>query len=350
MKNINRINIGVGLYLKAFLLTISLAVPVAQAAGGLRDFAATDNLRFGCAVDVRPLTLEADYQSAVARECGAVTPTNALKFDTVHPDVNVYDFSGADTVVAFAHRYAQDIRGHVLVWHQALPSWVTKSVKTRDQAIAVLHDHITTVMGRYRGQFYAWDVVNEAIADQGGGLRPSFWLSMIGPEYIPLAFQWAHEADPSVHLCYNDYGGEVMNTEKANAIYALLQDLRAKGVPVDCAGLEMHLSQEDSLNAVGISENMKRLAALGLEVHITELDVRIQKPFTDQKRQAQAVIYQQVLSACLGQPACTTFNLWGITDKYSWVSQVFKTWGEALILDRYYIPKPAYYSLQSGLQ
>lgn len=329
-------------------LAMFAALPV-QASAGLRDLASTKNLRFGCAVEVRPLMLEAEYQSAVASECGALTPANALKFDAVHPESNIYDFSGGDSILNFARQHGQELRGHTLVWHQALPRWVSRSVKTRDQAVAVLRDHIMNVAGHYRGEVYAWDVVNEAVNDEGTGLRSSLWRNTIGPEYIALAFQWAHEADSNAKLCYNDYGAEGMN-QKSDAIYALVKDLKDKNIPIHCVGLQMHLSQEEALDYPAIAQNMQRLAALGVEVHVTELDVRIQKPFTDQKRHLQAEIYSRVLSLCLQQPSCTTFNLWGITDKYSWVSRTFKKWGEALILDRNFVPKPAYYSLQTGLQ
>src|SRR5678815_2525301 len=192
------------------------------------------------------------------------------------------------------------IRGHTLIWHSQLPAWLKEGNFTRDEAIAVLTNHIETVMGRYKGKIWAWDVVNEAIeqGDQGaqgaqGGdtqhfREDSFWYKAIGPDYVTIAFEVARKADPAARLYYNDFDNEGMN-EKSNAIYRLVSELSQRKL-VDGVGWQMHLS-----NAFKIEkehrDNMKRLAALGLEVSITELDVRMKLPANRDALAKQARTY-----------------------------------------------------------
>src|SRR3989338_6931517 len=273
-----------------------------SASDTLRTLADQRGLYFGCAVEIRPIEVEALYQNIVNRERNTITPANSLKFDTVHPSATSYDFTEADTIRNFASSSKQTMRGHTLVWDQALPRWVTQKNRSRADAMTILRDHIYTVVGRYRGQFYAWDVVNEAVGEDGN-LKKSYWLDKIGTDYVSLAFQWAREADSSASLCYNDYGGEGFGV-KSDGIYRLLDNLKTQGTPIDCVGLEMHLNGEAPPNFTDIKANMRRLAELGLQVHITELDVRLEKPFSETKLATQAGIYRSALESCLGEPSC----------------------------------------------
>ena len=191
-----------------------------------------------------------------------LTPENAMKFGLVHPEPDRYDFADADYIVGFAEAHGMQVRGHNLVWHFQLPTWLTEGTWTRDELIDILHQHITTVVGHYRGRVAAWDVVNEAIADDGS-LRDTIWLRGIGPEYIDMAFRWAHEADPDALLFYNDYAGEGLGA-KSDAIYALVQGLLERGVPINGVGLQMHVSLRWSPQPQDVAANMERLGALGL--------------------------------------------------------------------------------------
>lgn len=212
----------------------------------------------------------------------------------------------------------------------------------------ILKNHIYTVVGRYRGRIYAWDVVNEAIADDGS-LRRTIWLEKIGPEYIELAFRWAHEADPNALLFYNDYNAEGLGP-KSDAVYNLVKNLLEKGVPIHGVGLQMHVSVEWPPNTNDIYANIKRLNELGLEVHITEMDVRIREPATDEDLIRQAEIYRNVLKVCLNAKNCKAFVMWGFTDRYSWIPFFFSGYGSALIFDEDYQPKLAYQYLLTTLQ
>jgi endo-1,4-beta-xylanase len=308
----------------------------------LRSLADKHDILIGAAVSAS-LLIERDYTQTLSREFNILTTENALKFQPVHPIRNQYSFTDADAIVSFAEANNMKVRGHTLVWHNQLPGWINQGTFTREEWINILHDHITTVVSRYKGRIYAWDVVNEAVADDGS-LRNTVWLQGIGPEYIDLAFQWAHEADPQALLFYNDYGASGLGG-KSDAVYNLVRDLLERGVPIDGVGLQMHTSLEYPPVFSDIAANFKRLNDLGLEVQVTELDVRIREPATTADLTQQANIYRDMLDVCLSADNCTAFVMWGFTDRYSWIPGASPGYGSALIFDRSYNPKPAYYAL-----
>jgi endo-1,4-beta-xylanase len=273
---------------------------------------------------------------------------NAMKFDAMHPAQNTYNFTDADALVAYAEANNMVVRGHTLVWHSQIPGWLTGGNFTRDQVIAIMRDHIMTVVGRYRGRILAWDVVNEAVSDNNGQMRTdSFWHQRIGPEYIAMAFQFAREADPNAILYYNDYSAEGSGA-KSDAVFNLVSGLVSQGVPIDGVGWQMH-----QINPFRIQQahrtNAQRLGSLGLEVSITEMDVRISLPTTAQELSEQALAYRDLVEFCLAQPNVKTLVTWGFTDKYSWIPGFFSGFGDALIFDMNYQPKPAYTSMLSAL-
>ena len=301
------------------------------------------NLLIGTAVNIDALEEDQQYRCHLAREFNLVTAENVMKLSWLQPRPREFDFTQADQLVAFAAQHNMAVRGHTLVWHWSLPDWLEQQDWSRDELMAYLEHHIKTVVGRYRGQIVAWDVVNEAIADDGS-LRDTLWLRGIGPDYIEMAFRWAHEADPDALLIYNDYGGEGLN-RKSDAIYQLVQSLLASDVPIHGVGLQMHVAVNAAPDHEDIAANMARLADLGLQVQITEMDVRIRQPAIAGDAEQQAQVYQAMLQTCLNADNCNTFVTWGYTDRYSWVPYYFKGWGDALILDHDYQAKPSYHSL-----
>ncbi|MEM9543399.1 MAG: endo-1,4-beta-xylanase [Cyanobacteria bacterium P01_E01_bin.42] len=313
----------------------------------LRILASDRDFNIGAAVNVGALRDSTRYREILAREFNIITAENTMKFKPLRPQRDRFDFTASDRFVAFAQTHQMKIRGHALVWHTALPVWLTEGDWSREEAIAILENHIKTVVGRYRGRIVAWDVINEAI-DDDGTFRDTFWSRAIGPEYIEIAFRTAREADPEALLFYNDFGAEEWGS-KAEAIYQLVRSLQAKNIPIDGVGVQMHVSVESPLDPQKVAENMRRLAALGLRVDITEMDVRLKKPAREEDRERQAEIYQEMLEVCLAAENCNTFVTWGFSDRYSWVSGIFKGWGEALPFDSDYQPKPAYYGLQDAL-
>ncbi len=333
----------------AVLILASMAVSCAPTSRlSLRSLAPAHGIEIGAAVSADALRRDYLYGKTLGREFSMVTPENAMKFEAVHPERDRYDFTDADLIVRFAEGRGMKVRGHVLVWHKQLPAWLEEGTWTRDELIDILRDHIMTVVGHYRGRVQAWDVVSEAI-DDDASLRDTFWLRGIGPDYIDMAFHWAHEADPDALLFYNDYGGEGTG-RKAAAIYAMVRDLVQRGVPVHGVGLQMHVAVEWCPEPDAVAANMKMLAGLRLWVHVTEMDVSIRTPVTEDERRAQARIYREMLTVCLSADNCSDFALWGFTDRYSWIPHFFPGFDSALIFDRRYRPKPAYKALLDTLK
>jgi mannan endo-1,4-beta-mannosidase len=311
--------------------------------GTLREHAAARDFRIGAAADTGPLSSEPAYQDTLAREFNAVTAENAMKWDATEPSPGQFTFSGADAVVDLAEANDQAIHGHVLVWHNQTPGWVQSLPASELQA--AMEDHIAGVVGRYRGRIASWDVVNEVL-EEDGSLRNSFWLQTLGPNYIADAFRAARQADPDATLFINDYNVEGLNA-KSDGLYNLVRDLRAEGVPIDGVGLQGHLITGQTPG--DIEANIARFAALGVEVKITELDIRMTLPPDPAKLEQQAGDYRRVIDACLAVPQCTGVTTWGFTDKYSWVPEFFPGQGAALPFDESYTPKPAYDALHAAL-
>ena len=317
---------------------------------GLRNLAETREFHIGAAVSMMPFYRDEQYKSVLAREFNVIVGENCFKFDAIHPQRDRYAFRDSDALVEFASANNMKIRGHTLIWHSQLPAWLKDSNLSRDEAIAVLRDHIETVMGRYKGKIWAWDVVNEAVDQAGDAKRlrkDSFWYKTIGPEYITMAFEIARNADPDAILYYNDFDNEGMN-DRSDAVYRLATELRQNKL-VDGVGWQMHVSNEFKITKEH-RDNIRRLAQLGLEVSITELDVRMKLPLKKDALAKQARAYGDVTSLCLSEPNCKAMVLWGFTDMYSWVPQTFRGEGDALIFDRDYAPKPAYSAIRDSLR
>lgn len=320
----------------------------AAAADTLRALAPSAGIHLGTAVDAGALQTDAAYARLLAREFNLLTPENAMKFSVVHPERGRYDFAQADALVEFAEAHGMQVNGHVLVWHQQLPDWLTQGTFDADELKAILREHIQTLVARYRGRVASWDVGAEAV-DENGRLRETFWSRGIGPDYLDQAFRWAHEADPQAHLRYNDYGGEGGGA-KSNGIYDLMAELRRKGVPVHGVGLQMHVSPDNAPRASEVRINMKRLAALGLQTHITEMDVMLPLPASRAALGKQAAVYRDMLTACLTVPQCRSFSTWGASDRYSWIPEFFPGQGAALLFDHDGRAKQAYHSLRRVLR
>lgn len=320
----------------------------------LRQAADQRGIRTGAAVDPSHFS-ETAYATTLSREYSQAQPENVMKFGLIHPGVNTYDFSAADAIVAFAQANNMSVRGHTLVWYNQNPTWLTSGNYTSAQLFTILQSHIATVVGHYAGQVYAWDVVNEAFNDDGT-MRSTIWydspgIGLTGTAYIEQALRWAHAADPQALLFYNDYGAEASNT-KSDAIYKMAQDFKSRGVPLHGIGLQMHLTTNPG-SISSMQANIQRLTALGLQVQITELDVRLPADSSGIASAAslatEAQIYHDIVALCLGFPLCTAVQTWGFTDKYSWIPGTYPGFGAGLPFDANYQPKPAYASIQNAL-
>ena len=314
----------------------------------LRVLAQRRGFHVGAAVNDKALKDDPLYSEVLAREFNMVTCENAMKFGPLRPARDQFAFEAADAIVAFAEAHQMAVRGHALVWHTMVPAWFTDARFGYDDAVDVLRDHIYTVTRRYRGKLAAWDVVNEGI-DDDGAWRKTIFLKTFGPDYLAMAFHWAHEGDPDAKLFYNDYEADAIN-RKSNAVYTLLSDLRSQGVPVHGVGLQMHLDLSSPPDPRSIADNIRRFNALGLEVHITEMDVKTESSATERTLDEQARVYRDILDVCLAAPCCPTLITWGVTDRYSWIPQHFPGLGSALLFDQDARPKPAYFALRDALR
>lgn len=325
----------------------------------LREAADRKPILVGAAANIAYLK-EPAYIATLAREFNMLEPEDALKWAVVRPDQQTFDFTDGDRLVAFAAANGMKVRGHTLVWGNWNPKWLADGDFTSEQLRNLLHDHIRKVVSHYRGKVFAWDVVNEAF-DEHGRLRNTIWYDRPGiglaenaTAYIEQAFRWAHEADPQALLFYNDAEGEAVN-DKSDAIYAMVKSFRERGVPIDGVGLQMHIFNL-SRDIGSIAANIDRFQNLGVQIHITELDVAIPidaggRPLHEDDLCRQAEIYGQIVQTCVSHPGCTAIQTWGFTDKYSWLS--WYTHGkqaDGLLFDRQNQPKPAYQTFRDALQ
>jgi endo-1,4-beta-xylanase len=299
-----------------------------------------------------------------------IRPENVLKWSSLHPEPNHYDFKLADRYVEFGQKHHQFIVGHTLIWHNQTPVWVfqdaTGKPVDRNTLLARMRDHILTVVGRYKGRINAWDVVNEALADDGS-LRQSPWLKIIGEDYLLKAYQFAHEADPQAQLYYNDYSLE--NGPKRAGAIALLQKLQWQGVHIAAVGLQGHY-RLDSPSTREIDDALTDFSRRGLKMTISELDVDVLPPAThsvaadinlsfelqarwnpytnglpDFVQQTLANRYADLFALFLKhRDSINSVSFWGVTDANSWLDAwpVKGRTNYPLLFDRNCQPKPAF--------
>lgn len=293
--------------------------------------AAAKGILYGASARRSNLFEDTAFAARFVQECRMLVPERAMKWQALRPSLDKFDFEGADQLVGFATQHDLKLRGHTLVWHQSLPNWFEEQV-TPQNAEQVLVKHIQTVVGHYAGKMHSWDVVNEAIQPKEGkpdGFRNSPWLQLMGQDYVELAFRVAAEADPDAMLFYNDYSLDYDTEEdetKRNAVLRLLERLKSKGAPVHALGIQAHLDGEESrqFNPTQMQRFLREVADLGLKIFVTELDVKDQRlPASIGARdRIVAAAYEDYLSAVLAEPAVIAVLTWGLSDRYSWLSDV----------------------------
>ncbi|MDT0566111.1 non-reducing end alpha-L-arabinofuranosidase family hydrolase [Streptomyces sp. DSM 3412] len=305
--------------------------PDAVKASTLGAQAAQSGRYFGAAVAAGRLG-DGTYTGILDREFNSVTPENEMKWDATERSRGQFTFGAADQIVNRAAARGQRLRGHTLVWHSQLPSWVS-SITDANTLRGVMNNHITTVMNRYKGRIHSWDVVNEAFADGGSGQhRPSVFQNLLGNGFIEQAFRTARTADPAAKLCYNDYNIEDWNAAKTQGVYRMVRDFKARGVPIDCVGLQAHFGAGGPPSS--FQTTLSSFAALGVDVQITELDIA----------QAPPTAYANTIRACLNVARCTGITVWGIRDSDSW-----RAGENPLLFDRNGNKKPAYSSTLTAM-
>jgi endo-1,4-beta-xylanase len=321
---------------------LAAAGPVAAAGSTLKAAAEAQGRYFGTELTGNMIN-NSTITNLAAQQFDMVTPGNEMKWDTTEPSNGSYNFGPGDAIVSFAQSHGMRVRGHNLVWHSQLPSWV--SSLPLNQVQSVMENHITTEASHYKGKVYSWDVVNEPFNDDGTFRSDVFYQAM-GQGYIADALRTAHAADPNAQLYLNDYNIEGENA-KSNAMYSLVSSLKSQGVPINGVGFESHfiVGQVPS----SLLANMQRFAALGVNVAVTELDDRIQLPASSASLQQQASDYATVVKDCLQVSSCVGVSQWGVGDADSWIPGTFSGWGAATMYDANYQPKPAYSAALSAL-
>ncbi|WP_421941278.1 endo-1,4-beta-xylanase [Pedobacter sp.] len=319
---------------------------------------------FSIGVALGPKNLVGDEARLIRHQFNSITAENAMKMGNLQPFEGKFYWKNADSIVNFAQQNGIKVRGHNLCWHEQTPNWIFKGKVGGEVTKAILlqrlKTHITTVVNRYKGKIYAWDVVNEAIDDNpNNDLRNSRWYQICGEDYILKAFEYAHAADPDAQLFYNDYNTE--RPEKRERIYRLLKRLKDKGVPIHGIGLQAHWSLQEPTEDELVSA-IKRYASLGLKIQFTELDISIYPweknrrerkanetdQFTTELEQKQLKQYAMVFKVFRSfKDVITNVTFWNISDRHSWLDEypVMGRKNYPLLFDQNLQPKKAYWEV-----
>lgn len=327
----------------------------------LRHYAAKAGVSVGVAVNQYKYTLSnaSDPKPAtVGREFNLVVAENEMKIDATEPSQGNFSLGSAWNLINFAGSHDMDVRGHVLVWHQQVPAWISSDGKkndkkwTKEQLTDIMRRHIDGVAGALKGRVREWDVVNECLDDDQSvvwsdpdacNFRGSVWYNVIGEDFIEQAFRMAHEADPDALLFINDYDVEFMGQPKAEAYYNLVKRLVEKGVPIHGVGFQCHFNS-GYVDARKLQENIRRYRDLGLVCAVTELDIVQSDPSAPDAALQQAKDYCAVLMAALSEDNCRTVLVWGLNDPDSWRGN------NPLLFDGSTSPKEAYYAVHAALR
>jgi endo-1,4-beta-xylanase len=325
----------------------------------------------GAAIDPTLLNQNSAYKTTVSTEYNSITTENTAKMPWVHPAINTWDFSGTDYLVAFAKENNIRVHGHTLIWHAFEElDWLKNFTGDSVAFEAMFKNHIQTLVSNYKGKISSWDVVNEAFTDEGylrvqqtgaANASPdgSIWARRLGKDYIARAFQYAHEADPDALLFYNDYALEsAASSGKLNAILQMVADFKQRGIPISGLGTQMHIGL--SAPEAGITNALTKLAATGLKIHISELDILVSNwvnnpalQYTAALQQQQADKYEFIAKTYRSLvPAGQQYGItnWNVGDGDSWIRTYIKFNDWPLLFDELYKKKATYYGYLKGLK
>lgn len=285
---------------------------------------------FSC-TNAEQFQTDAALRAAFQEECDLVV--GGFYWHRTRPDPNFFDWTLPDALFDFSQEYKKLFRGHPLVWHKLFPEWMSEILRSTDTTTSdieqILETHISTIVRRYAGKVHSWDVVNEAIKPEHGrndGLRLTPWLNRLGPEYLDFTYRIAAEADPTAMLVYNDYGLEYDSKEhskRRKSLIKLLEMFKMRGTPVHAVGIQAHLDgAKGAQSMTTLSSFLADIASMGFKILITELDVKDPTLPSDinERDRMVAAVYEDFLTIALDQPSVISVITWGLSDKYTWLS------------------------------
>ncbi|MEM9674263.1 MAG: endo-1,4-beta-xylanase [Bacteroidota bacterium] len=312
---------------------------------------------FPVGVAVSPKRIaQSEYAKVVGQEFSSLTAENVMKPQYIWTSERNYDFSKGDSLVAFAQARQQQVHGHTLVWHLMQPDWLKNTIESYDSATLenLLRDYIQTVVKHYRGKVVSWDVVNEAVASNGDGMRESVYLQKLGDDYVARCHQYARQSDPDVLLFYNDYS-IASNPKKLNTILEMVDDFQARGIPLDGIGMQMHVGLDLSLD--DYQKALDEISQRGLKIHLSEVDIKVnsngkQTTLTPELAESQRELMSEIVRRYNQLPEENKFAItfWGLRDNESWLTNHtgFPQW--PLLFDHDFQRKSMYQGFLDGLE
>lgn len=364
-------------YISKFTGITLLAVSLSYCAGTSKSAINTETLReaykkdflIGTALNSTQIEEKDPLAAAlIPKQFNAITPENIMKAEILHPEWDRYDFTMADKIVAYGEKYKMAVNGHTLIWHSQLPRFA-RNIQDVDSFKTFFNQHITTVASRYSGKIFSWDVVNEAL-NEDGTMRKSIFLDKLGPDFVTEAFRLTQKVSPKTELYYNDYNNE--QPKKRAGCIELVKKVQAAGVRIDGVGIQGHWHL-GRVPFKDIEESILAYHALGLKVMITELDIEMLprdfqgaeisqrtaanpslNPYAngipDSLLQQQARDYENLFKLFLKhKDKITRVTFWGVNDGQSWLNgwPVRGRTNYPLLFDRAFNPKPAYHAIMA---
>ena len=341
--------------ISSFIKTKSLPPAGWNDEKGLKDYYKN---YFPVGVAVAPQNLRSADSSIIIQHFNSITAENVMKMGPIHPEENRFNWEPADAIVEFAQSHGMKMRGHTLCWHNQAPRWMFRDTAgnnvSKEVLLKRLKEHITEVVTRYKGKIYAWDVVNEVIADDSATyFRNSLWHQICGEDFVAKAFEYAHAVDPNAKLFYNDYNTE--QPVKREKIYRMVKKMKDAGVPIHGVGLQGHWNIYDPLKTE-LKKSIELFSSLGLDVQVTELDISVYPPgrsrdstftpgLTPEREQKQVEQYKTIFEiARQHKKALTGITFWNVSDRRSWLdNRGGKNY--PLLFDQENKPKKAYYEV-----
>lgn len=331
------------------LLTCGVVLAVSFTGCGkkVRDLGKAQGIKMGVAVTAGDI-YEPNAMAYLEENCSILTYENGMKWANLRPNRKFWNWNDIDKLIEYCNKNKMAVKWHTLFWHQQNSSFVN-NLKTKEEALELMDEHIDTIMTKYKGKIAEYDVVNEMF-EEDGTWRDTIWCRLIGPEYIEHALIRASKADPDAILFLNDYNNEAMGNPKADAMFEYVKSLKERNIPIGGVGFQLHMDTRYPYDEDAIRANIRRYAEIGVDVAFTEVDVRLPVATREAHLEKQKEIYASLMKLAVEEPNVKTFITWGWTDAHTWVGATFPGTGEALLYDAEAKPKEVYNAVVEQLK